>query len=152
MNRFSLRLATVAALLLASCTLGKDDFNSKLVISEVSRKIDLSTQLAKVSTSVTLENAGDSSIGYFHLAIEPSLVDKLAYVGVMVSFHLKISLDAVPTDREYPCVIIFNNLLSANLTMSFHATYKVVFNCVSVKLTDFLTLFRQRHQKTKIQV
>lgn len=82
MNRFSLRLTAVAALLLASCTLGKDDFNSKLVISEVSRKIDLSTQLAKVSTSVTLENVGDSSVGYFHLAIEPSLVDKLAFVGV----------------------------------------------------------------------
>ncbi|KAJ7382174.1 hypothetical protein OS493_036607 [Desmophyllum pertusum] len=82
MNCFSLRLAAVAALLLASCTLGKDDFNSKLVISEVSRKIDLSTQLTKLSTSVTLENGGDSSTEHFHLAIEPSLVDKLAFVGV----------------------------------------------------------------------
>jgi len=115
MNRFSLRLAAVAALLLASCILGKDDFNSKLVISEVSRKMDLSTQLAKVSTSVTLENAGDSSVGYFHLAIEPSLVDKLAFVGVTVSFHMKIFLNTVPINRECPCVIIFNNLLSANL-------------------------------------
>jgi len=114
MNRFSLRLAAVTALLLASCILGKDDFNSKLVINEVSRKIDLSTQLAKVSTSVTLENAGDSSVGYFHLAIEPSLVDKLAFVGVTVSFHLKIFFNTVPIDRECPCVIIFNNLLSAN--------------------------------------
>ena len=86
MNCFSLRLAAIAALLLASCTLGKDDFNSKVVISEVSRKIDLSTQLTKVSTSVTLENAGDSSTSHFHLAIEPSLVDKLAFVGVTVSF------------------------------------------------------------------
>lgn len=119
MNRFSLCLAAVVALLLASCTLGKDDFNSKLVISEVSRKIDLSTQLAKVSTSVTLENGGDSSVGYFHLAIEPSLVDKLAYVGVTVSFHLKISPDTVLTDREFPRVIIFNNLLSASLQCVF---------------------------------
>ena len=77
--------------------------------------MDLSTQLAKVSTSVTLENAGDSSVGYFHLAIEPSLVDKLAFVGVTVSFHLKIFLNTVPINRECPCVIIFNNLLSANL-------------------------------------
>jgi len=107
MNRFSLRLTAVAALLLASCTLGKDDFNSKLVISEVSRKIDLSTQLAKVSTSVTLENAGDSSVGYFHLAIEPSLVDKLAFVGVTVSFYLKIFINTLPIGRVCPCVIIF---------------------------------------------
>ena len=96
MNRFSLRLAAVAALLLASCTLGKDDFNSKLVISEVSRKIDLSTQLTKVSTSVSLENAGESSVGHFHLAIEPSLVDKLAFVGVTVSFLFEMSLNTVP--------------------------------------------------------
>lgn len=81
----SVHVAAVAALLLASFTLGKDDFNSKLVISEVSRKIDLSTQLAKVSTSLTIENGGDSATGYFHLAIEPSLVDKLAFVGVTVS-------------------------------------------------------------------
>ena len=86
MNRVSFRLAAIAALLLASFTLGKDDINSKLVISEVSRKIDLSTQLAKVSTSLTIENGGDSSTGYFHLAIEPALVDKLAFVGVTVSF------------------------------------------------------------------
>lgn len=82
MNPLSVHVAAVAALLLASFTLGKDDFNSKLVISEVSRKIDLSTQLAKVSTSLTIENGGDSATGYFHLAIEPSLVDKLAFVGV----------------------------------------------------------------------
>ena len=59
--------------------------NSKLVLKDVSRKVDLSTQLTKVSTSVTLKNGGDSSTGHFHLAIEPSLVDKLAFVGVMVS-------------------------------------------------------------------
>lgn len=113
MNRFSLRLAAVAALLLTSCTLGKDDFNSKLVINEVSRKIDLSTQLAKVSTSVTLENAGDSSVGYFHLAIEPSLVDKLAFVGVTVSVHVNIALHALSIDRECSPCVMFNNLLSA---------------------------------------
>lgn len=82
MNSFSFCIAALAALLLASCILGKDDFDSRLVISEVSRKIDLSTQLTKVSTSLTLENEGDSAVGHFHLAIEPALVDKLAFVGV----------------------------------------------------------------------
>lgn len=86
MNSFSFCIAALAALLLASCILGKDDFDSRLVISEVSRKIDLSTQLTKVSTSLTLENEGDSAVGHFHLVIEPALVDKLAFVGVTVSF------------------------------------------------------------------
>lgn len=114
MNCFSLRLAAVAALLLASCTLGKDDFNSKLVISEVSRKIDLSTQLTKLSTSVTLENGGDSSTEHFHLSIEPSLVDKLAFVGVTVSFPLTITPD---TKENVPCVIVLKNLLSAKCSV-----------------------------------
>ena len=92
MNSVSLRLVALAALLFASFTLGKNDVNAKLVISEVSRKIDLSTQLTKISTSLTIENGGDSSTGFFHLAIEPSLVDKLAFVGATVSSFLKALL------------------------------------------------------------
>ena len=84
MSSASLRLATIVALLFALFTLGKSDFDPKLVFSEVSRKIDLSTQLAKVSTSLTIENGGDSNTRYFYLSIEPSLVDKLSYVAVMV--------------------------------------------------------------------
>ena len=49
----------------AFLTLGKSDFDSKLVFSEVSRKIDLSTQLAKVSTSLRIENGGDSNTRIF---------------------------------------------------------------------------------------
>ena len=82
-SRF-LRLATVVVLLFTFFTVGKSDFDPKLVFSEVSRKIDLSTQLAKVSTSLTIKNGGDSNTRYFYLSIEPSLVDKLSYVGVMV--------------------------------------------------------------------
>lgn len=105
MNPVSLRLAAVAALLLASSILGKDDINSKLVISEVSRKIDLSTQLTKVSTSLTLENGGDSSTGFFHLAIEPPLEDKLAFVGVTVSISFWLSL--FTWKAKVACVILF---------------------------------------------
>jgi len=105
MNRLSLHVAAIAALLLASFTLGKDDVNSKLVISEVSRKIDLSTQLTKVSTSLTIENGGDSATGYFHLAIEPSLVDKLAFVGATVSFFFRRPLFV--SKANVACVIVF---------------------------------------------
>ena len=86
MSPLFLRLATVVVLVFAFFTLGKSDFDPKLVFSEVSRKIDLSTQLAKVSTSLTIKNGGDSNTRYFYLSIEPSLVDKLSYVGVMVCY------------------------------------------------------------------
>lgn len=85
MNRVFLELAVLAALLLTPCVLGKASINPKLTLTKVSRKIDLSTQLAKVSSSVTLKNEGDSSSSYFLLAIEPSLFDKLAYASMTVS-------------------------------------------------------------------
>ena len=61
MSSLFLRLATIVALVFAFFTLAKSDFDSKLVFSQVSRKIDLSTPLAKVSTSFTIENGGDSN-------------------------------------------------------------------------------------------
>ena len=103
MNLVSVRLAVLAALLLASFSLAKNDVNPKLVISEVSRKIDLSTQLTKISTSLTIENGGDSSTGFFHLTIEPSLVDKLAFVGATVSSFLLGAFDVEIKKLKIAC-------------------------------------------------
>ena len=88
MNSISLFLAVFTAFTFLTCILGKDEINSKLVFSDVSRKIDLASQLAKCETSITLENEGDSTIKLFFFAVEPSLVDKLAYVGVSVSIFI----------------------------------------------------------------
>lgn len=88
MNRVSQTPAMLAAFLLLSLTLVNADVDTNLIFSKVSRKIDLSSQLAKVSTSITLENAGDKAIGFFYYAIEPSLVDKVAFVSAVVSLFL----------------------------------------------------------------
>lgn len=61
------------------------------------------------------ENVGDLFVGYFYFVIELFLVDKFVYVGVMVSFYLKILFDIVLIDREFLCVIIFNNFLFVSL-------------------------------------
>ena len=61
MHSVSLVVAVFTAFTLLTCTLGKDEINSKLVFSEVSRKIDLASQLAKIETSLTIENEGDST-------------------------------------------------------------------------------------------
>jgi oligosaccharyltransferase complex subunit alpha (ribophorin I) len=90
MNRVSQRPAMLAAFLLLSFTLVNADVNPNLIYSKVSRKIDLTSQLAKVSTTITLENVGDKAIGFFYYAIEPSAMDKVAYISAMVSlFFLK---------------------------------------------------------------
>lgn len=51
--------------------------------------------MVKVSIFVMFENVGDLFVGYFYFVIELFLVDKFVYVGVMVSFYLKILFDIV---------------------------------------------------------
>jgi len=71
----------LAAFFLLFLTLANADVNPNLIYSKVSRKIDLTSQLAKVSTTITLENAGDKPTGVFHYAMDPSLVDKVAFIS-----------------------------------------------------------------------
>lgn len=62
----------------------QDTVNSDLVLTNVDRKIDTSTHLAKIVSSLTIENTGKSSVGFFLYAIEPSLQDHLSFVGAAI--------------------------------------------------------------------
>lgn len=71
----------------ASCKEAKirqDSVNSDLILTNVDRKIDISTHLAKITSSITIENTGKASIGFFLYAVEPSLQDNLSYFGASV--------------------------------------------------------------------
>ena len=75
-------------LALANCKDAKarqDAVNSDLVLTNVERKVDISTHLAKISSSITIENTGKSSVGFFLYAVEPSLQDNLSFLGASVS-------------------------------------------------------------------
>ena len=69
----------------------QDAVNADIVFTNVDRKIDISTHLVKISSAITLENNGKSSVGYFLIAIEPILKESLSFVGAAVC--LKNSLD-----------------------------------------------------------
>jgi len=71
----------LVAFFLLTLTLANADVNPNLIYSKASRKIDLTSQLAKVSTTITLENAGDKPTGFFHYAMDPSLADKVAFIS-----------------------------------------------------------------------
>ena len=72
----------------ASCKNAKvrqDAVNNDLLLTNVDRKIDISTHLTKIATSVTVENTGKSSIGVLLYVIEPSLQDHVSFLGASVS-------------------------------------------------------------------
>ena len=75
----------LAALLACSLSANQDKINDSLVNVKVERKIDISSQLVKVNSAITLENGGSGAVKSFLVAAEPALVDHLAYVGASVS-------------------------------------------------------------------
>lgn len=66
------------------CKVKQDTIDGAIVNSKVDRKIDVSTHLVKMSTSVTLENTGKSPIKSFLYALEPSLQNYLSIITANV--------------------------------------------------------------------
>lgn len=62
----------------------QDSVNNDLTLTNVDRKIDISTHLAKISSTITIENNGKSSVGFFLYAVEPSLQDSLSFLGASI--------------------------------------------------------------------
>jgi len=62
----------------------KDSINNDIVITNVERKIDISTHLVKTSASVTVENKGKTSAGFFLVTVEPSLQNQLSYISASI--------------------------------------------------------------------
>lgn len=85
MNRVSRSTIMLVTFFLLCLTLANADVNPNLIYSKVLRKIDISSQTAKVSTTITLENAGDKATGYFLYAMDPALADKVAFISATVS-------------------------------------------------------------------
>ena len=72
----------------------QDAVNSDLVLTNVERKVDISTHLAKISSSITIENTGKSSVGFLLYAVEPSLQENLSFLGASVSYVLSTCSDS----------------------------------------------------------
>ncbi|XP_060587846.1 dolichyl-diphosphooligosaccharide--protein glycosyltransferase subunit 1-like [Ruditapes philippinarum] len=62
----------------------QDAINNDLTVSEADRKIDTATHLVKIVTTVTIENGGKSSTGYFLVPVDNSLKNYLSYFGASI--------------------------------------------------------------------
>lgn len=71
----------VCLLALIASSLSADSVDTSLVNKNVERIVDLTTQLAKITTKITLENTGDSNVRSFLFAVEANQKERLAFVG-----------------------------------------------------------------------
>ena len=62
-----------------------DSVAKDLMVTSLERSIDVASQLVKINTKLTLSNEGQTSLKYFHFAIEDSAYDRLSYIGASVS-------------------------------------------------------------------
>ncbi|GBP29040.1 Dolichyl-diphosphooligosaccharide--protein glycosyltransferase subunit 1 [Eumeta japonica] len=58
-----------------------DTISSDIKLKDVDRTIDITSQLVKVTSKITLENVGKSPVKNFLLAIDMSGLDKLAFIN-----------------------------------------------------------------------
>lgn len=62
----------------------QDAVNKDIINKKIERKLDISSQLVKVTNKITLENGGSSAVKSFLLALTPVEKEKLSYISVQV--------------------------------------------------------------------
>lgn len=72
-------------LLLAFVIFVQAQLNAQLIVTKVDRSIDLTSQLVKVSSQVTIKNSGSGSTNDVLIAIEEQQLQYLSYFEVAVS-------------------------------------------------------------------
>lgn len=86
--------------LLITYALAVERINSQLVNKNIERSIDLTSQLVKITATLTLENTGKEAVRNFHLVLEPNTLDKLSYLNVK---------DALKNDLKFNRVEVENH-------------------------------------------
>ena len=79
-------------ILYVSLCAAAESVSKDLMATNVERTIDISSQLVKINTKLTLSNEGQSTLKFFHFAIEDGAFDKVSYIGATVSDTSPISL------------------------------------------------------------
>lgn len=70
------------------------EVNSNIVNKNVERLIDLSSQLVKITTSITIQNTGKDSVLNYVLALEPGSAGNLSYISARDSAKEELKLSA----------------------------------------------------------
>lgn len=85
-----------------TCVTALEKINNQIVNKNVERTIDLTSQLVKITATITLENTGKEAVKSFLLVDEPKAVGYIAYVGVKDSLKedLKVTKALVENQKD----------------------------------------------------
>lgn len=67
------------------CKVTQDTIDQSIVVTQVERKIDITSHVVKTYTSITIENKGSSTVRSFLYVVDPTLKNKLSFIGAVVS-------------------------------------------------------------------
>ncbi|KAM3958976.1 dolichyl-diphosphooligosaccharide--protein glycosyltransferase subunit 1-like [Aphomia sociella] len=81
MARIKFCLIVLLHVIITCKTANVDVVSSDIKFRNVDRTIDISSQLVKITSKITLENSGKSPVKNFLLAVEESAHDRIAYIG-----------------------------------------------------------------------
>ncbi len=108
MHRLYFKFILLSIILSICCGANQDVVNNDLVNSKVQRTVDLSTHLPKISSSITLENAGKSTVRYFLVALSMDQRDHLSFIGATVSIENNAFRCNCMTIYKTCCRILFS--------------------------------------------
>ncbi|KAF6214963.1 hypothetical protein GE061_009708 [Apolygus lucorum] len=68
-----------------------------IVVKNVDRSVDISTQLVKISSKIQLENTGKSPVGKFLFSVEPNVKEQVAFISAETADSSKTPLSIIKT-------------------------------------------------------
>lgn len=123
MTKMFTSLAIALAILSVAST--TELINTKLVNKNVERTIDLTSQLVKITSIITLENTGKESVRKYFVALEPGSVDKLSYISARDALKEELVVDSVRIANESYYGVELKQPLAAGRSVS--VTLELVF-------------------------
>ena len=89
MNYFiNLKYTLFVSICLLYVVSSRDSVNNDVVNAIVKRKIDISTQLVRITSTITIENTGKSPIASYLFTVDNELESQLSYIKATVNIYL----------------------------------------------------------------
>ena len=83
----NLRYTLFCSIFLLYAVLSRDSINNDVVNTIVKRKIDISTQLVRITSTITIENTGKSPVSTYTFTLDNELEAQLSFIRVSVSVY-----------------------------------------------------------------
>lgn len=123
------------------------DLSSDVIIKNIDRTIDISTQLCKVSCKLQVENAGKSPVNVIYFAIDPLEISKVSYISARTSDSGKDPLKVVEAQLpERNNELVYKIALRESLMPGKFANIEVEFVITDV-LSPYPTSITQKEKQ-----